>query len=211
METMGLLVLLLMIAAISIATYVHNQQKEKEALNDQLMELKSEIQKKEENMSEQKNKQFQIEEQKQSRTRELFLETLEKIGCQYNVDEEDNTKIYFAYQGENFIVDASNDRHFVTLWDAHWGSVELYDVEEVSRLTKAINGSNVNNLVTAIYTILKEEGLVCIHSKSIFLFVPEIPELEEYLRMILYEFFRVHHFIGNEMAKLREQESSVQS
>ena len=43
-------------------------------------------------------------------TRDLFLETLSKIGCQYELGEgeEDSDKIYFAYQGENFTASASN-------------------------------------------------------------------------------------------------------
>ena len=38
-------------------------------------------------------------------SRELFLETLSKIGCQYELGEgeDDSDKIYFAYQGENFV------------------------------------------------------------------------------------------------------------
>ena len=143
------------------------------------------------------------------RTRELFLETLTKIGCQYEFGEGEDDRILFAYQGEHFMVDASNERFFVTIWDTYWAHIELYDIDELSRLKKAINGSNISNSVTTVYTIDEAGGNVDVHCKSIILFIPQTPQLEGYLRMELGEFFRVHHYIGNEMTKLREQENAV--
>ena len=139
-------------------------------------------------------------------TRDLFLETLTKIGCQYEIGEGDDDRIYFAYQGEHFFVSAHNDWQYIQIWDTHWGHVELYDVDEFARLKKAINYSNLNNSVMTIYTIDEDGKNVDVHCKSIILFIPQIPELENYLRLELNEFFRVHQYVGNEMAKLREQE-----
>ena len=139
-------------------------------------------------------------------TRDLFLETLTKMGCQYELaEEEDDNHIYFAYQGENFIVAASNDNRYIHIWDTHWEHVELYDIDEFSRLKKAINGSNLNNSVTTVYTIDEAGSNVDVHSKSIILFVPQIPDIEDYLRTELNEFFRAHRYVGNEMEKLREK------
>lgn len=143
-------------------------------------------------------------------TRDLFLETLTKIGCQYQLaEEEGDDRIFFAYQGENFLVYARNDSRFIHVYDTHWGHVELYDVDEFTRLKKAINGSNLNNSVVTVYTIDEEGKNVDVHSKSSFLFIPQIPDIEDYLRMELNEFFNAHRFVGNEMAKLREQETTV--
>ena len=146
-------------------------------------------------------------------TRDLFLETLLKIGCQYELGEgeEDDDKIYFAYQGENFTASASNDGWYVHLWDTHWGHVELYDVDEFSRLRKAINESNLNNSVTTVYTIDEAGSNVDVHSKTVILFIPQIPDLENYLRLELNEFFRAHQFVGSQMVKLREREESIKS
>ena len=145
-------------------------------------------------------------------TRDLFLETLTKIGCQYEfAEEEDDDRIFFAYQGEHFFVNAKNDWRYIQIWDTHWGHVELYDVDDFTRLRKAINGSNLNNSVTTIYTIDEAGKNVDVHCKSIILFIAQIPDLENYLRLELDEFFRAHHYVGNEMAKLREQETSDRS
>lgn len=143
-------------------------------------------------------------------TRELFLETLTKIGCQYELAEEENDDhIFFAYQGEHFFVNASNEAWYIQIYDTHWGHVELYDIDEFARLKKAINGSNLNNSVTTVYTIDEAGSNVDVHCKSIILFIPQIPNLEDYLRLELNEFFRVHQYVGNEMTKLREKENAT--
>ena len=143
-------------------------------------------------------------------TRDLFLETLSKIGCQYELGkgEEDCDKIYFAYQGENFTASASNDGWYVHLWDTHWGHVELYDIDEFARLKKAINLSNLNCATMTVYTIDEAGSNVDVHCKAVILFISQISDIENYLRGELNDFFRAHQFVGNEMAKQRETENS---
>ncbi len=142
-------------------------------------------------------------------TRDLFLETLTKIGCQYEIDSEDGN-ILFAYQGEHFVATANNEGWYVRVWDTYWGHVELYNVEEFSRLKKAVNHANINCATMTIYTINEEGKTVDVHCKSVFPFMPQIPNLEDYLRNELGDFFTAHHLVGSEMAKLREQEENAQ-
>jgi hypothetical protein len=143
-------------------------------------------------------------------TRDLFLETLSKIGCQYELGEgeDDSDKIYFAYQGENFVASASNEGCYVHLWDTHWGHVELYDIDEFARLKKAINLSNLNCATMTVYTIDEAGRNVDVHCKAVILFISQIPDIENYLRGELNDFFRAHQYVGNEMAKQRETENS---
>ena len=140
-------------------------------------------------------------------TRDLFLDTLTKMGCQYEIDEEDD-RILFAYQGERFIADASNDQWYVHLWDAYWEQVELYDVDEFSRLRKAVNYANMNCATITVYTINEDSKTVDVHCKSAFPLLPQMPELENYLRSQLNDFFRAHRLVCNEMARLKEQEEA---
>lgn len=145
-------------------------------------------------------------------TRDLFMETLTKIGCQYELaEEEDDDRIFFAYQGEHFFAGVRNDWQYIHVYDTHWGHVELYDIDEFARLKKAINESNLNNCVTTVYTIDEAGSNVDVHCKTTILFIPQIPDLENYLRLELNEFFRAHQFVGNQMVKLREQEESIKS
>ena len=154
-------------------------------------------------------KQQQNVMEQETGTRDLLMETLTKIGCQYELGEGEDDRIYFAYQGEHFFVEARNDWRYIQIWDTHWGHVELYDIDELTRLKKAINGSNLNNSVMTVYTIDEAGSNVDVHCKSIILFIPQIPEIENYLRLELNEFFRAHQFVSNEMSKLREQEEAI--
>ena len=140
-------------------------------------------------------------------TKDLFLETLTNIGCQYELGEgEDTDRIYFAFQGENFVAIANNEEKYVIIWDPCWGQVELYNIDEFSRLRKAINTSNLNCSVTTVYTIDEAGKHVDVHCNTTTVFIPEIPEKENYLRAIMSGFFEAHQFVNNEIAKQRVAE-----
>ena len=139
-------------------------------------------------------------------TRDLFLETLTKIGCQYQLGEGEDDHIYFAYQGEHFTAGTTNDSVYVQLWDTYWGHVELYDIDEVSRLRKAINKTNLNTAVTTVYTIDEDGKNMDVHSKTTIPFLSTMGDLDTYLKVELNEFFRAHQGVGVEMNKLREKE-----
>ena len=102
------------------------------------------------------------DEEKVKDTRDLFLETLTKIGCQYEIYPDDGN-IGFGYQGENFVATANNEGWYVRVWDTFWGHVDLYDVNEVSRLKKAVNHANINCATMTIYTINEEGKTVDVH------------------------------------------------
>ena len=193
---------------VVVGMYVNKYMKERELVrNTEKADANADLydRAKEELELMQNNMDKDMEEKKG--TRDLFLETLTKIGCQYEIDEGEDDDIRFGYQGEYFVVRASNSNRFIHIYDTHWGHVELYDIDEFARLKKAINGSNLNNSVTTVYTIDEAGSNVDVHCKSIILFIPQIPNLEDYLRLELNEFFRAHQYVGNEMTKLREKEN----
>ena len=151
-----------------------------------------------------------MEETKRTKsTRELFMETLTEIGCRYELSNEENDdRIFFDYQGEHFFAATNNDSFYVHIYDTYWGHVELYDIDEFSRLRKAVNESNKTSGVTTFYEIDEVGKNVDVHSKSIIPFMPEIPNLGAFLRVELNEFFRAHQCVGMEMAKQREAENA---
>ena len=150
-----------------------------------------------------------MEKEVKKGTRDLFLETLTQIGCQYEIGEGDDDRIHFAYQGEHFLVAADNERPYINIWDYAWGNVELHDIDEVSRLRKAINIANWNTSVTTVFTIDDVAKTMDVHCKVTILFIPQIPDIANYLKVELDEFFRAHRAVGNELAKLRGKEEAV--
>ena len=151
-----------------------------------------------------------MEETKETKgTRELFMETLTAMGCQYELsDEQDDDRIFFAYQGEHFFAGFSDNGIYLHIYDAYWEHVELYDIDEFSRLRKAVNEANRICSVTTFYVIDEDSKTVDVHSKSVIPFMPQIPALADYLRVELNEFFRAHQCVGMEMAKQREKENA---
>ena len=142
-------------------------------------------------------------------TRDLFMETLTKIGCQYELaEDDDDNRIFFAYQGEHLFAEAQNDSKFIHVYDPNWGQVELYDIDKFASLKKVINQANMNFYTTTFYTINEAGSTADVHCRVSFLFIPEIPQIEDYLASILGNFFRVHQFIGTELAKLEALEKS---
>lgn len=201
--------IVLAIAAVTIVLFLmmrYKGKKEEQESNDAaykiMQDVNEQAQEEKGNIMEPKSINMNIG------TRDLFLQTLVRIGCQYEIvgDDADKGDISFGYQGENFIARTSNNFRYLHLYDTYWGRIDMYDIDEFSRLRKAVNESNLNNSVTAVYTIDKESSTVNVHSKSVILFIPQIPDIENYLRLELNEFFRVHNAMNSEMNKLRETE-----
>ena len=107
------------------------------------------------------------------------------------------------------MVDTYNDSPYVVIWDAYWESVELYDIEEMSRMKKAINMANFNTLASTIYTINEDGKTMDVHCRNMFAFYPQIPEIEKFLRAQLNDFFRAHQYVGNELLRLRTEEQNA--
>ena len=140
-------------------------------------------------------------------TRDLFLETLTKMGCQYEIDDED--RINFQWQGGYFSAHASNDNLFVTIWYFQWGEWELYDIDMLSRVKRIINNANITYALNVVYSINEEGGNFYIHSNKSFLFIPQIPDIQGYLQAMLGEFFTVRRYVEKELDKLENQEEKI--
>lgn len=140
-------------------------------------------------------------------TRDLFLETLVKIGCQYEVDEDD--RIIFAWQGGHFIADAENDSPFVVVWYQFWAEYELYDIDAVSRMKRVINYANITYNLNVIYSMNEAGSTFHVHSKKHFLFVTQVPDLGGYLQSILTQFFTVQRYVEIELDKMKNEEEKI--
>lgn len=139
--------------------------------------------------------------------RDLFLETLTALGCQYEVDEDDH--INFQWQGGYFSAHASNESLFVTIWYFQWGEWELYDIDMLSRVKQVINNANINYSLNVVYSLNEEGGNFYIHSSKSFVFVPQLPDIKGYLQAMLGEFFVVRRYVEKELDKLENQEEKI--
>ena len=107
-------------------------------------------------------------------TRDLVLETLREMGCEYEegTEGENDIRIFFTYQGERFMIEADNECYFINIYDLWWHHMSTYcDVEEFSAMQKTINQINAKASCTVLYTINQEAEEIGVHSKKNMLFV----------------------------------------
>ena len=136
-------------------------------------------------------------------TRQLALNTIENIGSEPKFTEEG--RIQFEYQGITFLMETANDCMFVNLIWPWCYSFSKFDIDEFARVRQVVNDINAYGVVSVFYSITDSDD-VAIHIKKNFLFVPQIPNLEEYLRLMLDSFFRTARTLDLEIEKCRLQE-----
>ena len=143
-------------------------------------------------------------------TKELVVRVLRNIGCDPRIDEVNDNEIDFLYQGGHFIINASDDCLYVILYFTWWFECPLDDLDTFSAIQKVVNQINGGRATcTTLYSINEEERRVGVHCKKHFIFVPEIRNLETYLRSELHEMFRVRDFACNEIHKILTTEQCV--
>ena len=140
-------------------------------------------------------------------TRQLALKTIENIGSKPEYTEEG--RIQFEYQGVIFLMEAVNDCMFVNLIWPWCHSFSKFDIDEFARVRQIINEVNLRETVSVVYSISDSDD-VAIHIKKHFLFIYQIPQLDEYLKMFLNSFFRTARTLELEIEKCRMQECEKQ-
>ena len=136
-------------------------------------------------------------------TRQLALNTIEHIGSEPKYTEEG--RIQFDHQGITFLMEAVNDCAFVNLIWPWCHSFSKFDIDEFARVRQVVNDINARGTASVFYGITDSDD-VAIHIKKHFLLVPQIPDLEDYLKLMLDSFFRTARTLDLEIEKCRLQE-----
>ena len=139
----------------------------------------------------------------------LVLTTLRKIGCEPQVEPQDNFNyVYFTFQGEKYTIECSDDCFFINIYDTWWYSITIYsDVEEIANLHKVINQANQHVNCTLLYTTNNEIEEIGVHSRKNLLFIKEITELDKYLVGVLNGFFKAQKLVLTELEKCKVVET----
>ena len=140
-------------------------------------------------------------------TRQLALRTIEDIGSEPKYDEAG--RIQFEYQGVVFVMEADNECLFVNLIWPWCYSFSKFDIDEFARVRQVVNKVNLRETLSVVYSVTDSDD-VALHIKTNFLLVPQIPEVEEYLKLILNCFFRTARTLELEIEKCRMQECEQQ-
>ena len=149
-----------------------------------------------------------LQEEKQEEpphTKDLCIELLKQLNCEVTVLEENENRLYFEYQGEHFIIDATNESFFINIWDPGWYVVPLDDLEQMSNVRKAVNTINNYSGTTIVYYIEEEGQKFILHSKRQCILPKDLPHVKEYLRALLDDFFTAQNKLREEIVPLRTE------
>lgn len=113
-------------------------------------------------------------------TRQLALNTIENIGSEPKYNEEG--RIQFEYQGVIFLMETANDCDFVNLIWPWCYSFNKFDIDEFARVRQVANDINAYGVVSMFYGVTDSDD-VAVHVKKNFLFIQQIPGIENYLRL----------------------------
>ena len=138
-------------------------------------------------------------------TKDLCIELLKQLNCEVFVSEEEENRLDFKYQGEHFIIDATNESFFINIWDPGWYVVPLDDLEQMSNVRKAVNTINNYSGTTIVYYIEEEGQKFILHSKRQCILPKDLPHVKEYLRALLDDFFAVQKWLREEIVPLRTE------
>lgn len=139
----------------------------------------------------------------------LVLCTLRKIGCEPETEVcGDLTRVSFTYQGERFTIECNDSCRFIVIYDTWWYEMSIYsDVEDIANLHKVINLANQHANCTVIHTVNREIEEIGVHSRRNILFISQIPEIDQYLISVLYDFFKVQRYVVTELEKCKVREN----
>ncbi len=131
------------------------------------------------------------------------------MGCKYEVDTQDDiTWIQFKYKGKTFLIDCRAGSKFATAYYPGWYSLSTNGgMEDVVNLQKTINMANHYGCCTLFYEVIEESEKIVVYSKSIMVFIPEIPKIDIYLEGVLDDFFKVQEYVMTELEKCKTSQS----
>lgn len=136
-------------------------------------------------------------------TRQLALTTIKKIGSEPKYTEDGH--IQFEYQGIIFLMEATDECKFVNLIWPWCHSFSKFDIDEFARVRQVVNDINARGMTSVFYSTTDSDE-VAVHIKKHFLLVQQIPNIEDYLKLMLDIFFRTARTLRVEIEKSRVQE-----
>ena len=137
-------------------------------------------------------------------TRSLLFSALDKLNLDYELDEDNS--ILIKYQGESLQILADDGKKYILIRDLWWYRAPLDDIENLSILHRAVNECNLENAVNVIaYTQHTDDMTINLHSFRTLLWIPEIPDIEQYFLSALDHILYMHHKFYDKMENIRRE------
>ena len=135
---------------------------------------------------------------------DAVLHILEDMGCQCEIDEDD--EIFFCCQGAEFSIRFDEKFDYIKIFDNSWKKVNLNDSEAVFNMILAINKANIWHNVTIGYIFDSEERVLDIFSSSSIPYFPNMTYLKKFLHNKLVEMLSSHDLVDRFLQEEEELE-----
>lgn len=142
-------------------------------------------------------------------TRTSLMVALSKLNLQYEFDEDQHFLI--TYQGERFRIIAENGCAWIQIQDCWWYGASLADIDNLALLHRAVNECNIRDTNKIVYTYNNIEKEIGLHTLRDLLWMPQIPNADQYLQSIFDSMLRSHHLFFGMMEDLRKEEHEKQN
>ena len=137
-------------------------------------------------------------------TQSLLIDTLRRLNWQYEM--EGDNLINVNYQGESFRFFYKGGRYIVHIQDCLWYEAPLDDINNLSILHRAVNECNMSGFNRLVYTYYNDVNKVGVHTLREVIFMPQIPDLDNYLRVTLNDMLYEHQRFYGWMENIRREE-----
>ena len=136
------------------------------------------------------------------KTKQLLVDTLEKLKLEAKVDEDFKEFVMTDFQGEHFRIKIENKK-FIEVQDLHWYEAPLDNLDNLLIIQKAMNWINMTTSCRMVYTIDDDENKVNLHTQTTLLWIPEIPDIDQYLEATLRYMLQVKNIFYSTVEKIR--------
>lgn len=125
------------------------------------------------------------------------FEILEEMECAGKYDEDG--EIVFSYKDSTFYITINEDEHpFIEIWEYCWKRFDKNNVDEVTKVHRAINSVNCMGDISVNYAF-NNKNEMCVHFGTRTLFFDLIPNRKGYLEYLLERFFDAHRYFEHKM------------
>jgi len=138
--------------------------------------------------------------------RQLLEKVLNSMELNFGYDE-DNIVI-FKIDGDFFRILISDDGKFLFLQQIYWYEAPMGDIENLELIKRAVNYLNRTTTIKYVYSFNEEQNTVNLHSMLDMLWIPEIPELDQYLWVALSNLTKSHQGFYDLMDQYRQKQQT---
>lgn len=138
--------------------------------------------------------------------REDVMNVLVELECPYLIERDGD--ICFEYRDEVFYISKNEDDDdpFITILKYDLMTIDMDDIDDTSRLYRAINSTNANGHIAVIYNNNYKKREIYVQGVTTILFASYIPNRKGYLEMMLTFFFNTKRLLKEQLLKQYDEE-----